>query len=111
MSRFLHPSASLKSLYRSLKWVHPDGLNTTSLSQGYIFGAAVGAGKARRTHIPRAEEGRRGLQLPGSSLPVSGSYVLLITSPNKKIEVGFHLGQDQGLWHLLAGHYLNFVLP
>lgn len=30
----------------------PDGLNTTSLSQGYILGAASESGKANRMHMP-----------------------------------------------------------
>lgn len=58
MSRFTHPSPKLlkvniESLTGFIHVYHPDGLNNTILSQGYISEAASSVGKASRTHIPR----------------------------------------------------------
>lgn len=46
---------------------HPDGLNSTSLSQDYFLGQHLGAGKASGTHIRRTGKEVRSLWLPESS--------------------------------------------
>lgn len=61
MARSLLPPARILPIMQRLHLAsvlyHPEGLDTTSLSQGCVLGAACSVGKAGRTHVPRAGRG------------------------------------------------------
>lgn len=54
-----------------------DGLNSTILSQGGVFGTASSTGKASGVHISSTREGVRSLLLPRSSSWVNQRSYLL----------------------------------
>lgn len=51
----------------------------------------LGAGKARRTYIPRTGEKVRSLLRPGSSIQVGGGHIFLRSSPDPKTHATFKI--------------------
>lgn len=66
---------------------HPDGLNTTSPSQGYIFGAASGSWKGEQDAHSKDREGLRSLPLPESSLQVNRQSCRLNELPQQTLGI------------------------
>lgn len=84
-SRCLHlPTRILKMYIEALTGFsylhHLDGLNNTSLSQGYIFGMAPHLGMVSRVYIPRTGVVVRSLQLLGPACGSTRSHIPLVIS-------------------------------
>lgn len=87
LTRSLHCPPNLNSLIEALTGFRhmycPDGLSTTSLTQGCVLGAVSGGRKGRQNPHSKGGEGQGASNCWGPAHGTAGSHVFSRTVPNR----------------------------